>query len=287
MIAQLRLAAARLQAYQRRFGWWRTLRRALLGPSPGPAAPPVDEPPAVADPPTTTEPEPVAPTPEPVAPPPRPPWTPLNVFHTPARGRKRITLVADSMAGSDRPNGVGTTIILGCLLAHRGGADLRLVTRAHPPQPVNLHPLLQSCGVTMSGEIQCRHLPVDDDKAELDLLDGELLITDTWWNAAAALAVVEPARVVCLLQADERRAGAGDDERLRCEALLRHRGLQWVVRTAALQQQLVRGGFDHFATQALTFEPALAPDPQHPARGQATHWPATLEPVLAHLAARI
>ena len=171
MISRLGLALARLRSYQRRFGWWRTLRRALLGPSPQALAPSVEEPPAVVDPPAAPEPEPMAPTPEPQEaapapvpepvppPPPCPPWTPLHVFHTPARGRKRITVIVDSMAAGDRPDGVGITIILGCLLAHRGGTDLRLVTRVEPPQPTLLQALLQAAGVLMSGEIQCRFLP--------------------------------------------------------------------------------------------------------------------------------
>ena len=93
--------------------------------------------------------------------------------------------------------------------------------------------------------------------------------------------------MVCLLQADERRGDADDDERLRCEALLRRRDLQCVVSTAALRQHFVRAGFDHFETHALSFEPASAQEPQDAADGQHARWPAALEPVLAHLATRI
>jgi hypothetical protein len=296
VISQLRTHLSRLRGYKRRFGWWRTVRRAVLGPSPELVTPSVDEPSAVADlavaPGLATdvplpELEEATPAPEPVAHPRCPPWTPLHVFHTPVRGRKRITLVLDSMADSDRPDGVGTTIILASLLAHRCGADLRLVTRTEPPQPVILQPLLQAVGVAMEGEIQCRFQPFDNVKAELDLLDGEMLITDSWWNAAAALAAVEAARVVHLLLSDDRRADADDDERLRCESLLRRRDLQRVISTAGLRQHFVREGFDHFETHALTFEAPSAGGLQDAADGRPTSWPAALEPVLAQLATRI
>lgn len=308
MISRLRFHLSRLRWYRRRFGWRRTVRRLLaplLGPVPGLEALPVDAPQPQAEPEPQPEPAPVPepeptppapaaepaveePAPEPPAPPRRPPWTPLPVFHTPVRGRRRITVVLDAMAAGTPRDGVDTTIILACLLAQRCTADLRLVTRAEPPRPVVLQPLLQAHGVVMDGDIQCRFLPVADAKAELDLLDGEVLITDLWWNTAAALAAVAPARVIYLLQSDERGLDteANADEGQRREALLSRRDLQCVIRSDALKQQLVREGFDHFETQALSFEPPPASvstkGPQHGAG-----WPAALQPVLAQLATRV
>lgn len=230
----------------------------------------------------------VVPAPEPPPrPPAAPPWTPLHVFRAPARGRKRITLVVDATPGSSPSDAGATIVILGLWLAHRCGADLRLVTRTAAAQPARLQALLQGGGATLQGEVQFRFLPVQDAKAELDLIDGELLITDSWWNTAAALAAVEAGRVVYLLQTDERLAQTDDAARQRCEDLLRRRDLQCLIRTAALKQHLVDGGLDHLEAQALSFEPPSAHDPQGPAGDPAGRWQAALEPVLDALAGRI
>ncbi|ODU10514.1 MAG: hypothetical protein ABS84_03920 [Rubrivivax sp. SCN 71-131] len=183
------------------------------------------------------------------------PWTPLHVFHTPARGRRRITLVLDAVATSSPFDAANTAIILGLLLARRCAADLRLVTRIEPAQPAALQALLQACGEALQGEVQASFLPAQDAKVELDLIDGELLITDAWWNTSAALAAVEPARVVYLLQSDERLAAADDETRQRCEELLRRRDLQCLIRTATLKHHFVHGGLPHFEVQAPSFEP--------------------------------
>lgn len=206
-----------------------------------------------------------------------PPQTALQVFHTPARGRKRITLVLDAVSTGGAFDAANTAVILGLLLARRCAADLRLVTRTEPAQPAALQALLQACGEDLQGELQLRFLPTQDAKAELDLIDGELLLTDTWWNTAAALAAVGPARVVCLLQSDERLATANDDETRHCDVLLRRRDLQCVIRTAALKRHFVRSGLEHFEAQAPSFEPACGSEP----------WATALQPILDQLAQRV
>lgn len=221
------------------------------------------------------EPDPETPPAPPAGPAP-PPRTPLQVFHTPMRGRRRITVVLDAMDGGARADSVNTAIVLGALLASRCGTDLRLVTRAAPPQPLTLHPLLQAAGVAVAGDLQCRHLPLHNPQAELDLLDGELLITEAWWNAAAALAAVGPARVVHLLLRDDRRTDADDDERRRCDDLLHRADLLHVVGSDALRQQLVQAGFEHFAASPLVLPAAPS-----------SSAPAALEPVLAALSTRV
>ncbi|MCA0242580.1 MAG: glycosyltransferase [Proteobacteria bacterium] len=186
-----------------------------------------------------------------------PPWTALQVFHTPARGRKRITLVLDAVASGNPSDAGNPALVLGLLLARRCAADLRLVTRTQPAPPAALQALLQAGGQAWEGELQLRFLPIQDAKAELDLIDGELLITDAWWNAAAALAAVEPARVVCLLQSDDRPAAADDEARRRCDDVLRRGDLLCLVR-----------GFE-------------------PPTGAAEYGPAALQPIVDQLVARV
>ena len=218
------------------------------------------------------EPAPLAPA----SPPSTAGWTALQAFRTPARERRRLTVLLDAMDDDTRSESVRTAILLGALLAQRGGADLRLVTRVAPPQPLMLQPLLQPAGVALAGDLQCRHLPRHDPQAELDLLEGELLITETWWNAAAALAAVGPSHVVHLLLRDTRDADAGDEDRRRCDDLLRRTDLLHVVGSEALRQQLVHAGFGHFAAAPIVLPAAASP-------GTA----AALEPALAALSTRL
>ncbi len=246
---------------------------------PADPAPPADDTSGANDTAAPALPEPPPAPAAPPAPPPRlPPWSPLPVFHTPARGRKRITLLLDTAPGGGPLESASAPLILALLLAQRCAADLRLVTRLAPAQPASLQPVLQAVGGFDAGELQLRFLPASHDKAELDLVEGEWLITDAWWNAVAALTAVEPARVVCLLQADERLSPIDNEARRRCEDLLCRRDLVWLVGGAALQQHLVRSELDHFAAPALCFEPATDGAPV---------WPDTFAPVLDALARRI
>ncbi len=280
MISQLLIHLSRLKAYQQRFGWRLTAHRllsALIGPPALATAPP--PPPSAESPPPPSLP----PSPETHPPARQTLLTPLHVFHTPARGRKRITLVVDRLAAPqpmEPLHSSGVLWALGGLLARRCGADLRCVTRLAPADPALLLPLLQADGAAMRGEIQCQYLPAHDAKTELDLIDGELLITDAWQNTAAALAAVEPARVIYVLQTDERRDGVDDDERQRFDAVLGQRGLRCVILTAALTQQMAASGHPHLAAQALSFEPP----PAHAGPGA---WPAALNAVLDRLATEV
>jgi len=204
------------------------------------------------------------------------PRTPLQVFHTPVRGRRRITVILDAMDDGARSASQRAAILFGGLLAERRDADLRLVTRDAPAQPLMLAPLLQTAGVTIAGDLQCRFLSIQNPQAELDLLEGELLITEAWWNAESALAAVPPASVVHLLMGDDCRGDADGDERRRCDELLRRTDLLHVVGGQHLQERLVQQGFANLTSAAVVLEASPSIDN-----------PAALDPALAVLAARV
>lgn len=209
----------------------------------------------------------------------------MHVFHSPARGRKRVTLVLEVLTTSTAFETAATAPILAILLAQRCKADLRIVTRAAPAQPQALRSLLHAVDADLQGQTQLRFLPIGDDKCELDLMEGERLIVDQWSNALAVLAAVEPGRLLYVLQADERLAAANEEARQRCDALLRRRDLHCLVRSAALAQQVVRSEPDRLLTQAWVFEPPVEAGASE-ASEIARRWQAALEPVLAWLAGR-
>jgi hypothetical protein len=190
--------------------------------------------------------------------------TPLRSFATPAQGRRRVSLITDSIGRGSLFGGVGTALILATLLANRRGADLRVITRTEPPQPANLDHLLQVYGLALQRESQFRFAPVSAPDTELDLFDDELLLTSSWWTTAATLAAVPASRVAYLLQEDERMFYPQGDDRLRCEALLRRTDLRFVVNTELLRAHFAASGLAHFDTRAISFEPAFPPSVFYP-----------------------
>lgn len=261
VVARIARALRRLISYQRRFGWRATLQRVhreyqvrtgavpppmmpgLPAPAPGlPAAPEATTVPTVAQ------------------------WqqarfpglAPIRTYRLPPQaGRRRISVVTDSIGKGSLFGGVGTALILATLLANRRGADLRIVTRTEPPVASSLDHVLQVYGLALQGESQFRFVPADDARQELDLHDDELVITTSWWTTVATLPGVGARQMVYLLQEDERMFYPHGDDRLRCEQLLRRRDLRIIVNTRLLLDHFIANGFAHFQAQALSFEPAF------------------------------
>jgi O-antigen biosynthesis protein len=184
---------------------------------------------------------------------------PLRVYRQDGTERRRVTLVTDSIGKGSLYGGVGTALILGTLLANRLHANLRIVTRTEPPIPTSVGHVLDVYGIQLDGEMEFRFAAVDDDRYNLDLFDGELVLTTSWWTTAASLPAVPSRNIVYLLQEDERMFYPFGDERLRCEQTLRRADLCCVVNSSLLFDHFVAEGFENIAAQGLHFEPAFPP----------------------------
>jgi O-antigen biosynthesis protein len=254
-------ALRRLISYQRRFGWRATLQRLYReyqvrsGAVPPPLMPGLPAPPAG-----------LPAAPEAASVPTVAQWlqarfpalAPIRTYRLPPQaGRRRVTVVTDSIGKGSLFGGVGTALILATLLANRRGADLRIATRTEPPVASSLDHVLQVYGLALQGESQFRFVPADDARQELDLHDDELVITTSWWTTAATLPGVGTRQLVYLLQEDERMFYPHGDDRLRCEQLLRRPDLRIVVNTRLLLDHFIANGFAHFKDHALSFEPAF------------------------------
>lgn len=185
------------------------------------------------------------------------PLATLRTYLLPPHDRRRVTLVTDSIARGSLFGGVGTAMILATLLANHRGADLRIVTRSEPPVPSNLDHVLRVYGLTLDRESQFRFVPRDDRAQEVDLMPDELVITTSWWTTAAALPSVPAERIVYLLQEDERMFYPFGDDRLRCEQVLRHPDIHYVVNTELLLRHFVHEGLTHIGRHGVSFEPAF------------------------------
>lgn len=185
--------------------------------------------------------------------------TALRLFSVPPVALPRISVVTDSINRGSLFGGVGTAIILACLLARARGASLRIVTRTERAQPSNLASILSIYGIELEHEVEFSFAPFYDDKYQIDIRDKELFITTSWWTTAATLASVPHESIVYLLQEDERMFYPHGDEHLRCSRVLRNPDIRFAINTHLLFDHLVASGLDNIARNGLAFEPAFPP----------------------------
>ena len=192
----------------------------------------------------------------------------LRLFTSPRPVLPRVSIVTDSINKGSLYGGVGTAVILGCLIAQRRGATLRIITRTERAQPSGLAGVLATYGIEMSHEVEFAFAAFHDERHQLDTHEGELFLTTSWWTTAATLASVPPADIVYLLQEDERMFYPYGDEHLRCSRVLKNPQLRFAINTRLLFDHLVASGLDNVARHGLAFEPAFPPQvfqPRHSA----------------------
>ena len=181
---------------------------------------------------------------------------PLTAFATAAIA-PRVTIVTDSISPSSLFGGVGTSLILGAMLARRLQADLRIVTRTEPPDASAVGHVLDRNGVAFAGRLETLYVPRSGE-VELPLSTADLFLSTSWWTTREALSVAAADRVVALVQEDERMFYEFGYKRLLCQETLAIPGLTTVVNTRLLFDHLTS---DHSlamrAEDAFWFEPAF------------------------------
>jgi hypothetical protein len=181
---------------------------------------------------------------------------PLSVYWAPGPSR-RINLITDSISSGSLFGGVATAAILAVLLAKRTNAKLRVVTRSEPPDEAGFANVLRCNGIDYDGNIEFLQMAIWDEKAQLDICDGDRFLTTSWWTTAAVLGSVPASKVDYLLQEDERMFYPHGDDWLRCQELLSRRDIRFIINTEMLYRHFLASGFDHFEQQAIWFEPAF------------------------------
>ena len=184
---------------------------------------------------------------------------PLKLFAVPRSGSRRISVVTDSISKGSLMGGVGTALILAAHLARQRGARLRLITRSERAQPAHLDGLFSLYGIRVEEEMEFAFANMWVPEAAIDAFADELFLTTSWWTTHTTLAAVSSARVLYLLQEDERMFYAGGDKHLRCCELLMNEQMNVVVNTRGLLDHLVTTGLPHLRRTAVAFEPAFPP----------------------------
>lgn len=181
---------------------------------------------------------------------------PLPVFSIPA-SVLRVNIVTDSVAPSSLFGGVGTSIILGTLLANRLNATLRLITQHEQPDATVLNSILSSNSLSLENSFEVAFAP-NDGRMQVPVTDLDIFLTTSWWSTRAALEAVPRRQIAYLLQEDERMFYPFGDDRLLCSETLGENEIPIVINTQLLLDHLTSGpdAYD-FKGRAMAFEPAF------------------------------
>jgi len=180
----------------------------------------------------------------------------LRLFVAPTQTR-RINLVTDSIALGSLFGGVGTALVMAVLLAKRMDCALRIITRIDPPRPRALHETLEAHRLDWKKDVEFVHLSPGHQRQCLDVSDQDFFLTSSWWTTLGALQSVPAAKIIYLVQEDERMFYAEGDTKRRCSQLMSDPRPSFVVNTHLLQRHLVLSGLSHFEENARAFEPAF------------------------------
>jgi hypothetical protein len=183
--------------------------------------------------------------------------TPLLTYSIPASGVRRVSIVTDSVASGSLFGGVGTALIFSALLANELNAQLRIITRTRRAQPQNIDHVLSLYGIKLKHEVQFKFAAFFDKKYEVDIKEGDLFVTTSWWTTAATLPSVPRESIIYLLQEDERMFYPFGDERVKCEETLRNGDIRFLINTKLLFDHLTGDGLDNIAAKGMWFEPAF------------------------------
>jgi len=193
---------------------------------------------------------------------------PLRAYYPSVTHGRRVSVVTDSINNGSLYGGVGTALIFSALLSNHLKASLRVITRTELPRPDNLGGLLSAVSVELKGDSEFRHAAFYDPGRQIDILPEEIFVTTSWWTTAATAPCVSPAKLIYLLQEDERIFYPFGDDRLRCEAMMRNEDIRFLVNTKLLYDYFCNEGLSNIAARGIWFEPAFPPAVFYPRGGK-------------------
>ena len=182
---------------------------------------------------------------------------PLLTYSIPASGLRRVSIVTDSVASGSLFGGVGTALIFSALLANELNAQLRIITRTERAEPQNIDHILSLYGVKLKHEVQFKFAAFFDKKYEVDIKEGDVFVTTSWWTTAATLPSVPSKSIIYLLQEDERMFYPFGDDRVKCEETLRNSVIRFMINTKLLFDHFADDGLSNIAAKGAWFEPAF------------------------------
>jgi len=182
---------------------------------------------------------------------------PLTTYLVATAGRRRVSVVTDSISKGSLFGGVGTALLFAAQLALRKNAVLRIITRYESALARDIAELLSVYGVKMQEEIQFSFAALGSNSNEIDIYEDEIFVTTSWWSTTATSSSVSSKRIIYLLQEDERMFYAYGDERLKCEQALSRTDIRYLINTKLLFDHFALTSLPNIAQHGMWFEPAF------------------------------
>lgn len=176
---------------------------------------------------------------------------------------RRLNVVTDSINEGSLFGGVGTALILAGLVAQERQVALRIITRTEQPDARNIRHLYALYGIKPPFELEFCHADLREPERFVDLSDGDVFLTTSWWSTAATLPGVPPRSIHYLIQEDERMFYPLGDEHLRCSQMMSNPDIHFIVNSSLLANHFRREGFDNIVDTGHWFEPAFPRDLFH------------------------
>ncbi len=186
--------------------------------------------------------------------------SPLRVFTTPGLPERRLNLVTDSINSGSLFGGVGTSLILSALLARRWNAGLRIITRTQNSDKRNFEQVLGPNRIPIPEAVEFVFADIKDPACEIPVSDGDVFLTTSWWTTWSVKQAINPARILYLLQEDERAFFPFGDDHLMASDVMADPAIQIIVNSKMLADHLIADGFENVRQTGLWFEPAWSQD---------------------------
>lgn len=182
---------------------------------------------------------------------------PLNVFSTSIK-RPTVSIITDSISGGSLFGGVGTSIVVGTLLAEKLGASLRVITRQQRGDAKSIALVQQLQELVWDDTIDILHSE-EIDGISIPISTKDVFITTSWWTTESARRSIPSRQILYLLQEDERMFYPNGDSRLRCQELLSRKEIQCLINSNLLREHLLDGPerIDGLDARSRAFEPAF------------------------------
>ncbi len=181
----------------------------------------------------------------------------LRAFPIPPRPR-RLTLVMEDLNLGPMNAEAGIPLIFAVLLSERIGATLRLIVQAETPDFSMVDTFLRNSQIAWSGKLEVLYSPIDG-FGEFAIAENDFFLTTSWKITNALRTVVDPSRVIFLVQQDERMLYPFGDDRLVCEETLSSPDISFVVYSQTLFEHFTSGSgaLSSFRNRGVCFEPAF------------------------------
>jgi len=175
---------------------------------------------------------------------------PIRIYTSPGR-IPLVTLVAGQVGKAE--SNVDAAILFAIMLANNRNYGLRIISSPEINKN-HFHDLLKSSDIPFQKNVDFLPLYPQIHGREIDITYDDVFLTTSWQTTHMVIESIDEGKVVYLIQEDERKLLATDDDSDMCVALLRNRNINFVIQSKSLYQALISEGFENIRERGGWFE---------------------------------